>query len=106
MHGSTLTLNGSRKAIPHTSAPDEKNMELAEPPVEPVDESKLIEERRKRREAIKAKYKGHTSPPSGQALQLRVGIEAKEEKVEVREKSERPESPSQCISHAASMLIS
>lgn len=94
MHGSTLILNGSRKAIPHTSAPNEENMELAEPPVEPVDESKLIEDRRKRREAIKAKYKGHTSPPLGQALQLRVGIEAKEEKVEIRERSEQPKSPS------------
>ncbi|KAF2145185.1 uncharacterized protein K452DRAFT_284574 [Aplosporella prunicola CBS 121167] len=37
---------------------------------EPVDEAALIEERRKRREAIKAKYKGQSTPLLVQALQL------------------------------------
>lgn len=36
----------------------------------PVDEATLIEERRKRREAIKAKYKGSATPLLVQALQL------------------------------------
>ena len=106
MRGFALTLNSNRKSLPHTSAPGEKNSELAEPLVGPVDESKLIEERRKRREAIKAKYKGQASPLLDQALQLRIGSEAKEEKVEGKERSKRPESPSQCIFHVASRLIS
>lgn len=40
----------------------------------PVDEATLIEERRKRREAIKAKYRGSATPLLVQALQL--GIES------------------------------
>lgn len=36
----------------------------------PVDEATLIEERRKRREAIKAKYRGSATPLLVQALQL------------------------------------
>lgn len=37
---------------------------------EQVDEATLIEERRKRREAIKAKYRGQATPLLVQALQL------------------------------------
>lgn len=37
---------------------------------QPVDEAALIEERRKRREAIKAKHRGHTTPMLVQALAL------------------------------------
>jgi serine/threonine-protein kinase PRP4 len=37
---------------------------------EPLDEAALIEQRRKRREAIKAKYKGAATPMLVQALQL------------------------------------
>jgi serine/threonine-protein kinase PRP4 len=37
---------------------------------EPVDEAALIEERRKRREAIKAKYKSSATPMLVQALHL------------------------------------
>ncbi len=36
----------------------------------PVDEATLIEERRKRREAIKAKYRGSATPLLVQSLQL------------------------------------
>lgn len=37
---------------------------------EPVDEAKLIEERRKKREAIKAKYRGQATPLLVSALGL------------------------------------
>lgn len=37
---------------------------------EPVDEAALIEERRKKREAIKAKYRGQATPLLVQSLQL------------------------------------
>lgn len=42
---------------------------IEEPEAEPVDEATLIEERRKRREAIKAKYKATSTPLLVQALQ-------------------------------------
>jgi serine/threonine-protein kinase PRP4 len=47
-------------------------LQVEEPPaeVEPVDEAALIEQRRKRREAIKAKYRGSAPPLMVQALQL------------------------------------
>lgn len=38
--------------------------------IQPVDEAALIEERRKRREAIKAKHRGHTTPMLVQSLAL------------------------------------
>ncbi|EEP82516.1 serine/threonine-protein kinase prp4 [Uncinocarpus reesii 1704] len=41
-----------------------------EVPSEPVDEAALIERRRKRREAIKAKYRGQATPLLVQALQI------------------------------------
>lgn len=37
---------------------------------EPIDEAALIEQRRKRREAIKAKYRGQATPLLVQALQI------------------------------------
>ena len=40
------------------------------PEPEELDEAALIEQRRKRREAIKAKYKGSSAPLLVQALQL------------------------------------
>ena len=42
----------------------------AVPEAEPVDEASLIEQRRKRREAIKAKYRSKATPLLVQALQL------------------------------------
>ncbi|KFY28153.1 hypothetical protein V493_03079 [Pseudogymnoascus sp. VKM F-4281 (FW-2241)] len=55
----------------------ERDVEKSHPPVEeppsdtePVDEAALIEQRRKRREAIKAKYKGSATPLMVQALQI------------------------------------
>ncbi|KAI9673161.1 MAG: U4/U6 small nuclear ribonucleoprotein prp4 [Caeruleum heppii] len=50
------------------AALSEASTSLAES--EPVDEAALIEERRKRREAIKAKYKGQSTPLLVQALHL------------------------------------
>lgn len=41
-----------------------------EPPSGPLDEESLIEERRKRREAIKAKYRGPATPLLAQALHV------------------------------------
>ena len=93
MHGFTLTLNNSKKPLSHNNVPAEENLELAQALIEPVDESKLIEERRKRREAIKAKYKGQASPLLSHALQLRNGNEGREEKVKIKENSEQPKSP-------------
>ena len=66
-------------------------MEVAEPVTEPVDEAKLIEERRKRREAIKAKYKDQKTPLLVQALQLRDGADTKEEKAEPEKRNEKLE---------------
>jgi serine/threonine-protein kinase PRP4 len=43
---------------------------VEEPEPEPLDEDALIEQRRKRREAIKAKYRGSAPPLLVQALQL------------------------------------
>jgi serine/threonine-protein kinase PRP4 len=51
------------------TASDDINAESGIPP-EPVDEVTLIEQRRKRREAIKAKYRGQATPLLVQALQL------------------------------------
>ncbi|KFX97306.1 hypothetical protein O988_04935 [Pseudogymnoascus sp. VKM F-3808] len=55
----------------------ERDIERSQPPVEeppsdtePLDEAALIEQRRKRREAIKAKYKGSATPLMVQALQI------------------------------------
>ncbi len=48
--------------------PEEDAQDVREP--EPLDEASLIEERRKRREAIKAKYKGQAPPLLVQALRL------------------------------------
>jgi len=50
----------------------ELKSEPAEDPVvqEPLDEAKLLEERRKRREAIKAKYKGQATPLLVSALHI------------------------------------
>lgn len=45
-------------------------VEEPEPESEPVDEDALIEQRRKRREAIKAKYRGSAPPLLVQALHL------------------------------------
>lgn len=55
-----LTLSSSKDAEPPA----------AEEPEEPLDEAALIEQRRKRREAIKAKYKGSAAPLLVQTLQL------------------------------------
>ncbi|EEH39675.2 serine/threonine-protein kinase prp4 [Paracoccidioides lutzii Pb01] len=51
-----------------TSAPSNDN-EANEPPPEPVDEATLIEQRRKRREAIKAKYRNQSTPLLVKALE-------------------------------------
>ncbi|OBT69535.1 CMGC/DYRK/PRP4 protein kinase [Pseudogymnoascus sp. 23342-1-I1] len=56
----------------------ERDIEKSHPPAEeppsdteePLDEAALIEQRRKRREAIKAKYKGSATPLMVQALQI------------------------------------
>ncbi|KFY13158.1 hypothetical protein V492_03448 [Pseudogymnoascus sp. VKM F-4246] len=55
----------------------ERDTEKSQPPedeppsdTEPLDEAALIEQRRKRREAIKAKYKGSATPLMVQALQI------------------------------------
>ncbi|OAX84262.1 CMGC/DYRK/PRP4 protein kinase [Emergomyces africanus] len=45
--------------------------ETNEPPPEPVDEATLIEQRRKRREAIKAKYRDQSTPLLIKALEAR-----------------------------------
>ncbi|KAK8157087.1 kinase-like domain-containing protein [Phyllosticta citrichinensis] len=56
---------------PETDRPTEEPAnDQAPAQVQPVDEAALIEERRKRREAIKAKYKGQSTPLLVQALHL------------------------------------
>jgi serine/threonine-protein kinase PRP4 len=53
------------------SASDQADVPENEPELEePIDEATLIEQRRKRREAIKAKYRGAATPLLVQALQL------------------------------------
>ncbi|KAK8194820.1 kinase-like domain-containing protein [Phyllosticta capitalensis] len=62
-----------RDAEPETAKPSEQQTQdeaPTQPEPEPVDEAALIEERRKRREAIKAKYKGQSTPLLVQALHL------------------------------------
>ncbi|EFW20505.1 U4/U6 small nuclear ribonucleoprotein prp4 [Coccidioides posadasii str. Silveira] len=54
----------SNGVAPNNDAPMED-----ETPSEPVDEAALIEQRRRRREAIKAKYRGQATPLLVQALQ-------------------------------------
>ena len=58
----------SRSGISLDDKPDEK--ESTNPEQEPIDEATLIEERRKKREAIKAKYRGQATSLLVQALQL------------------------------------
>lgn len=41
-----------------------------QPPAEPVDEAAQLEARRKRREAIRAKYRGQATPMRLQALHI------------------------------------
>ncbi|KMP07825.1 serine/threonine-protein kinase ppk5 [Coccidioides immitis RMSCC 2394] len=55
----------SNGVAPNNDAPMED-----ETPSEPVDEAALIEQRRRRREAIKAKYRGQATPLLVQALQI------------------------------------
>lgn len=59
-HAQEDTSNSNLGSAPEAEAPEE----------EPVDEATLIEQRRKRREAIKAKYRGSATPLLVQALQL------------------------------------
>jgi serine/threonine-protein kinase PRP4 len=54
----------------HCSTPEPPAIEAPEPESEPLDEAALIEQRRKRREAIKAKYRSSATPLLVQALQL------------------------------------
>lgn len=58
------TLNGAPKDVEAAGAHDQAAHDS-----EPLDEAALIEERRKRREAIKAKYKGQSTPLIVQVLQ-------------------------------------
>jgi len=53
-----------------SNGPEAPSAEAPESEAEPLDEAALIEQRRKRREAIKAKYKGSATPLLVQALQL------------------------------------
>ncbi|TVY43552.1 Serine/threonine-protein kinase [Lachnellula subtilissima] len=59
-NNSELAKRNSAAEIPTIETPEE----------EPLDEEALIEQRRKRREAIKAKYRGSATPLLVQALQL------------------------------------
>jgi serine/threonine-protein kinase PRP4 len=59
------SLTRTRKSVAFANASEK---EVAEE--EPLDEATLIEQRRKRREAIKAKYRGAATPLLVQALQL------------------------------------
>ncbi|KAF3310511.1 U4/U6 small nuclear ribonucleoprotein prp4 [Orbilia oligospora] len=52
-----------------TTKDEQKDAEMAEPK-KPIDEAAILEERRKRREAIKAKYKGQATPLLVSALAL------------------------------------
>src|SRR5436190_16107155 len=61
-----MTINN---VVNSTAASDDINAESGVPS-EPADEVTLIEQRRKRREAIKAKYRGQATPLLVQALQL------------------------------------
>ncbi|PUU81318.1 kinase-like domain-containing protein [Tuber borchii] len=56
--------NSAAEKAPLKPPPDEMDIE------EPVDEAKLIEERRKKREAIKAKYRGQATPLLVSALAI------------------------------------
>lgn len=60
---------GSRSESPKESVTTSKQAEMDEP-TKPLDEAALLEERRKRREAIKAKYKGQATPLLVSALAL------------------------------------
>ena len=62
-------------------ASDDINAESGISP-EPIDEATLIEQRRKRREAIKAKYRGQATPLLVQALQLGIKTESATPSVE------------------------
>lgn len=54
----------------HQYQEQSEDVSMQPPKPAPADEASLIEERRKRREAIKAKYKGQATPLLVQALQL------------------------------------
>jgi serine/threonine-protein kinase PRP4 len=58
------------KNVLDTDILDRSSLVVDAPIEEPVDEAALIEQRRKRREAIKAKYRGSGTPLLVQALQL------------------------------------
>ncbi|KAL8834152.1 MAG: hypothetical protein Q9176_007630 [Flavoplaca citrina] len=69
-HSETPNSTEDRPAAKRTRDSDVKGIDNAAP-VQPVlDEAALIEERRKRREAIKAKHRGQATPLSVQALAL------------------------------------
>ncbi|KAF3938013.1 hypothetical protein ABW19_dt0209329 [Dactylella cylindrospora] len=59
----------TRSESPKEVTQESKDIEMAEPP-KAVDEIAILEERRKRREAIKAKYKGQATPLLVSALAL------------------------------------
>ncbi|OJD19440.1 CMGC/DYRK/PRP4 protein kinase [Emergomyces pasteurianus Ep9510] len=61
------TIPNSPPSTPASSNDNETN----DPPPEPVDEATLIEQRRKRREAIKAKYRDQSTPLLIKALEAR-----------------------------------
>ncbi|RQM07344.1 hypothetical protein DH86_00003083, partial [Scytalidium sp. 3C] len=60
--------NKGQESISHSNR--DSVAAVDETPEEPIDEATLIEQRRKRREAIKAKYRGSATPLLVQALQL------------------------------------
>ncbi|KAL2810647.1 kinase-like domain-containing protein [Aspergillus granulosus] len=71
------TRNNHIQAAPSAPIPGDENREnglangsAEQPPAEPLDEAAQLEARRKRREAIKAKYRGQATPLRIQALHL------------------------------------
>ncbi|WEW55094.1 U4/U6 small nuclear ribonucleoprotein prp4 [Emydomyces testavorans] len=60
----------SQPGVSNGAAPSGDNTTEDDIPNEPADEAALIEQRRKRREAIKAKYRGQATPLLVQALQI------------------------------------
>jgi serine/threonine-protein kinase PRP4 len=64
---------------PNDGKDETKDTEMSDaqvPTQQPLDEAALLEERRKRREAIKAKYKGQATPLLVSALHLKTPTSA------------------------------
>ncbi len=66
LHATDISNNSS--SIPEDAAGDKETMQPATTQL--IDEAALIEERRKRREAIKARYRGQATPMLVQALEI------------------------------------